>query len=162
MALFIIFTLISIPLIEIAVFARLGSEIGVGLTISITLFTAFAGAVTLRIQGLSTLSRVHKTLSEGAMPVRAVFDGACQLIAGILLVIPGFVTDFLGLLLFLPLIRGLLLRAIIRQTNIALFASNAGPDDQRARWSYDIDGEHREVKSPSGSQIDRVGPTDSS
>ena len=162
MGLFIIFALISVPMIEIAVFARLGSEIGVGLTIGITVFTAFAGAATLRIQGLSTLGRVHESLNRGAMPVRAVFDGACQLMAGVLLVIQGFVTDFFGLFLFLPLIRGLLLRAIVRQINIPSFASNSRPDEQRARWSYDIDGEHKEVKSPSGPKIDHMGPTDSS
>lgn len=174
MALLILLALVAIPLVEIAVFIQVGGEIGLGLTIVTTLLTAVIGTFLLRIQGLSTLSRLQDTLNQGEMPVRAAFDGACQLIAGIFLLIPGFVTDFVGLLLFLPPIRTLLLGALIRRANISVVVSGSrsgkgsgtGPGDPRARRDYDVEGEYQEVKPPPDPQprpqINQFKPTDKS
>ncbi|MDP6344489.1 MAG: FxsA family protein [Alphaproteobacteria bacterium] len=99
---------IAVPLIEIAVFIEVGGFIGLGWTLVVVVLTALAGTAMLRWQGLSTLRRAQETMAEGRMPLREVFDGLCLLIAGALLLTPGFVTDLAGGLLFLPTVRTLL------------------------------------------------------
>ena len=105
MALLIILALIGLPLVEIVVFIEVGGAVGLGITLVLTVLTAFAGAFLMRTQGLSTLFRVREALNRGEIPFYAAFDGACQLIAGVLLLLPGFLTDSLGLLLFAPAFR---------------------------------------------------------
>ncbi|WP_159586950.1 FxsA family protein [Chelativorans xinjiangense] len=99
------FLLLSIPLLEIAVFVVIGGQIGVLPTLALVLATAVAGSILLRIQGFGVLSRVQKTLNEGRVPGRELVHGVMILIAGILLLTPGFVTDTLGFLLFIPAVR---------------------------------------------------------
>tara|TARA_B110000438_G_scaffold218355_1_gene211201 strand:- start:4412 stop:4900 length:489 start_codon:yes stop_codon:yes gene_type:complete len=156
MALFILLALVGIPLIEIAVFIQVGSEIGLGMTLATTVLTAIAGTVLLRVQGLSTLTHLQKTLERGEMPVRAAFDGVCQLIAGLLLLTPGFVTDFIGLLLFLPLLRRGLLQLIVRRANISVVVCGGTTDKTAARRAYDVDGEYQEVKPAPGPEIEHI------
>ncbi|WP_163270678.1 FxsA family protein [Chelativorans alearense] len=99
------FLLLSIPLLEIAVFVVIGGQIGVLPTLALILATAVAGSILLRIQGFGVLSRVQKTLNEGRVPGRELVHGVMILVAGILLLTPGFVTDTLGFLLFIPAVR---------------------------------------------------------
>ena len=96
---------IAVPIAEIAVFIEVGGRIGLGPTLFIVVATAFAGAGLLRHQGLATLHRARHELAEGRLPLAEVFDGLCLLIAGALLLTPGFITDGAGLLLFLPGLR---------------------------------------------------------
>lgn len=108
MALVVLFALIITPILEIAVFMKVGTAIGVWSTLALVLFTAVLGTWLLRQQGLAALWRMREGLSRGEAPVDAVFDGAFLLFAGALLLTPGFVTDGVGLLLFMPLVRRLL------------------------------------------------------
>ena len=99
------FLLLAIPLLEIAVFVVVGGQIGVLATLGLVLLTAVAGSILLRIQGFGLLARVQNTLNEGRVPGRDLVHGVMIMIAGILLLTPGFVTDTLGFLLFVPAIR---------------------------------------------------------
>jgi len=97
--------LIILPLLEIAGFIVVGQQVGVLATIGLIIFTTILGAVLLRVQGFGLLARVRQTVEAGGVPGREVVHGFMILVAGILLVAPGFVTDTLGLLLFIPAIR---------------------------------------------------------
>ena len=108
MALIVLFLFIAIPLIEIGVFIEVGGWLGLWPTLAVIVATAMLGTVLLRWQGLSILARAQAALERGELPVAEVFDGACLLLAGALLLTPGFVTDGLGGLLFLPWFRALL------------------------------------------------------
>jgi UPF0716 protein FxsA len=110
----ILLAFIAIPLIEIAVFIEVGGFIGLWWTLAIVVGTAFAGTYMLRRQGLATLRRAQDNMAEGRMPLREVFDGLCLLIAGALLLTPGFVTDLAGALLLMPPVRLLLGQLVAR------------------------------------------------
>ncbi len=112
MGLLILITIIAVPIIEIAVFIEAGEALGLLETIGFVFLTAVAGSALLRHQGLTTLARVRESMNNGKVPVAELFDGLCQLVAGALLLTPGFVTDGIGLLLFVPPFR-LVLRGLM-------------------------------------------------
>jgi UPF0716 protein FxsA len=115
MVVYILLALIFIPLVEIAVFIEVGDAIGLWSTLVVVVLTAMAGTALLRQQGLRTLRRAQESVARHEPPVREVFDGLCLLIAGVLLLTPGFVTDALGSLLFIPVFRTVLGRFLWRQ-----------------------------------------------
>ncbi len=133
MGLIILLAMIGVPILEIAVFIKVGGQIGLWPTIVIVIATAVIGTALLRRQGLATLIRAQESLQKGDFPVREVFDGFCLLVAGALLLTPGFVTDAAGLLLFSPPIRAILARAAWRymvkhgRIDINSSASGFGP-----------------------------------
>ncbi|MDA1099568.1 MAG: FxsA family protein [Proteobacteria bacterium] len=114
MGFIILLAFIAIPLIEIAVFIEVGGFLGLWWTLAIVVGTALAGTAMLRRQGLSTLRRAQLQMAEGRMPLREVFDGLCLLVAGALLLTPGFVTDLAGALLFIAPVRLILGRLVAR------------------------------------------------
>tara|TARA_R110002110_G_scaffold109418_11_gene272946 strand:- start:4603 stop:5112 length:510 start_codon:yes stop_codon:yes gene_type:complete len=105
MALLILLAFILVPIAEIAVFIQAGELIGLWPTIATVILTAIIGTAMLRQQGIATLMRLRATVDRGEMPLREVFDGACLLVAGILLLTPGFLTDAVGFLLLIPPVR---------------------------------------------------------
>ena len=106
--------MIGVPIIEIAVFIEVGGRLGLWPTLATIILTAMAGTALLRQQGLATLQRVHESLEANRFPMAEVFDGLCLLVAGALLLTPGFVTDAAGLLLFVPAVRVALRQAFGR------------------------------------------------
>lgn len=112
MALILLAVFIGLPLVEIVVFIEVGGALGVWPTIAATVATALAGSLLLRAQGLATLMRARTQMDKGQLPAREMFEGICLVLAGALLLVPGFVTDALGLLLFMPPFRELLRRFI--------------------------------------------------
>ncbi len=101
----ILLFLIGLPLLEIAVFVEVGARIGAAATVALVLLMAIGGILVIRHQGLTTLQRAQASLEKGVPPVAEVFDGLCVIFAGSLLLFPGFVTDAIGLLLFIPIVR---------------------------------------------------------
>lgn len=108
MAFVILLAMIALPIAEIAVFIQAGDNFGLWPTLGAVILTAIAGTALLRQQGFDTLRRIQQTTDRGEMPVRELFDGFCLLIAGALLLTPGFITDTIGFLLFLPPFRRVL------------------------------------------------------
>lgn len=108
MGFIILLVMIAVPIGEIAVFIQAGELIGLWPTLGAVVVTAIAGTALLRHQGFDTLRRIQQQADRGEMPVRELFDGFCLLIAGALLLTPGFITDGVGFLLFLPPFRRLL------------------------------------------------------
>ena len=105
------FGLISLMLVigliwlEIVVFGLVGHEIGVGLTIIGVFVTAAIGIRLFRISGRSTLQRLTATIAQGRTPLLEVADGTAIMLAAALLLIPGYATDALGFVLFIPVLR---------------------------------------------------------
>lgn len=108
MAFIILLIMIAVPIGEIAVFIQAGEQFGLWPTLAAVILTAIAGTALLRRQGFDTLRRIQQSADRGEMPVRELFDGFCLLIAGALLLTPGFITDGVGFALFLPPFRRLL------------------------------------------------------
>ena len=145
MPLLILLAFIALPLLEIGVFIRVGSEIGLVPTLATTLLTAVIGTLLMRAQGIATLKKVRDSLDHGDMPVRAVFDGACKLVAGALLLAPGFITDGIGLLLFVPLIRSVFLALLISRASISMAVPRNGHNGPAPRRGYDVDGDYQDI-----------------
>ena len=99
--------LLALPFLEIAGFVIVGREIGVLYTLALIIASGILGAILLRIQGFGVMARIRRELDAGGDPGREVAHGAMILLAGVLLLIPGFITDIIGLLLFLPPVRDL-------------------------------------------------------
>ncbi len=137
--LFLLFLLI--PLVEIYFLIQVGRVIGAGWTVFFVVFTAVLGAALLRAQGLSTLARVQHSLEQGRLPAVALLEGLMLLVAGALLLTPGFVTDAVGFLLLVPPLRREAARWLIRR---GLFAAGFPPErtaDQPERGPRTIEGE---------------------
>ena len=101
---------ILVPLAELAAIIVVGKTIGVLATLLLLLVFSLAGAWLAKREGLVAWRRFQLALAEGRTPTREVADGAMVLLAGGLLLIPGFLTDILGLLLLIPVSRALLRR----------------------------------------------------
>ncbi len=106
--------LIAWPAIEILAFIEIGQAIGWLLAVGVLLGTSVLGAQLLRIQGRAAIERVSLAVTEHRPPAGAAIDGLLGFLGGVLLVIPGFVTDALGVLLLLPPIRTLTRRWLSR------------------------------------------------
>lgn len=96
---------LGLPTVEIITFIKVGSFLGLWPTIGIIILTAIIGLAQLRSQGKETLYRAKFSLQENRFPIDEMFDGFCLLIAGILLLTPGFITDVIGFLFIAPYIR---------------------------------------------------------
>lgn len=98
--LFLLFTLI--PILELYTLVQVGGVIGALPTILVVIFTGAAGAWLARMEGFNTMLRVRESLHQGKMPTDELVEGLMILVAGIVLLTPGFITDFMGLVLLFP------------------------------------------------------------
>ena len=114
MGILVLIAFIGVPLIEIGVFIQVGGFIGLWPTLGLIVLTAVLGTWQLRAQGLATLNRARQQIDQGVLPAHELFDGLCLLVAGALLLTPGFVTDAAGFLLFLPPVRAALRQFLAR------------------------------------------------
>ena len=104
--------IISIPIIEIFLFIKIGSQIGAFNTISLVFITAIVGVLYARYEGLNTLKSGMSQLVKNEMPIYEIVSGAALAFAALLLIIPGFATDMLGLLIIFPPTRKIFLNKI--------------------------------------------------
>ena len=109
--LFLLFLII--PLIEIVILIQIGKVIGAGYTVVLIIATAALGAALLRWQGLSTLARVRLSMNQGRLPATELIEGLLLVIAGALLLTPGFCTDVFGFLALLPGLRKFLAETLL-------------------------------------------------
>ena len=104
--------IISIPLIEIFLFIKIGSQIGAFNTVSLILITAFIGVIYARYEGFNTLKSGMSQIIKNKIPIYEIISGAALAFAAFLLILPGFATDILGLLIIFPPSRKLLLKKV--------------------------------------------------
>jgi UPF0716 protein FxsA len=106
---------ILLPLVEIYLMIKIGSVIGAFNTISITILTAIVGVYFAKLQGLSTLRSLAKNIRINKSSIGEIINGFCLIVAAILLILPGFLTDFLGFLLLVPFSRNIILENFFTQ-----------------------------------------------
>ena len=104
--------IISIPVIEIYLFIKIGSQIGALTTISLIFFTAFVGVLYARYEGFNTLKSGMSQMIKNELPIYEIVSGAALAFAAFLLILPGFATDTLGLLIIFPPTRKFLLKNV--------------------------------------------------
>ena len=103
----VLLTIILVPIIEIYLFIKIGSQIGAFNTISLIFITAIIGVIYARYEGLNTLRSAFTQLIKNELPAYEIISGAAIAFASLLLIVPGFATDLIGFLLILPLTRKL-------------------------------------------------------
>jgi UPF0716 protein FxsA len=129
----LVIALLIWPLIEIALFVTLGGWLGLWLTLAIVIGTAVAGVMLMRWRGLRAIADLRGQMRAMGNPLALVADQAVFMLAGVLLVLPGFFTDFLGLLLLIPPVRMALVAVMARRVQVR----RTGPQV--------IDGEYAEI-----------------
>lgn len=123
---------VVVPAVEIVVLIKVGGLIGALPTVLLLLVMGLVGGLVWRFQGLYTWFRVREALARGQMPTIEMLEGGALLVAGTLFVIPGFVSDIVGVLLLMPFIRRPLLRWLLRRLGLTRRpgppAGGAGPN----------------------------------
>lgn len=114
---------ILIPILELAVLLKLHDVAGLVNTLAIVIITGFVGAFLARAQGIMVLAQIQRDLAEGKMPAPRLMDGVMILIAGVLLITPGLITDTVGFLLLIPAVRTII-RAWLRRKLEEKFRDN--------------------------------------
>ena len=131
----VLILILSIPLIEIYLFIKIGSQIGAFNTISLILLTALLGVWYARYEGFNTLKSGISQIMKNEVPLYEIVSGAALAIAALMLILPGFATDLIGLLLIFPLSRKLIL---------GKFANKYSKKNKNDNNQY-IDGESEEL-----------------
>jgi len=140
-ALFLIFLIV--PFIEIWLLIKVGGLVGAGWTIMLVVATAVIGAALVRAQGLSTLSRIQQEMAVGRVPATEMVQGMFLVLAGALLITPGFFTDAIGFSLLIPAVRGWLAQHLFLRAG-AGFVFQAGANPARPANSQDaLDAEFK-------------------
>src|SRR5262245_8614267 len=140
---------IVVPMLELLLLINIGQSIGTLPTVALVVGTALTGAVIISRQSLTVVSRTLEALSDRRAPVEPVLDGLFLLVAGVLLLTPGLITDVLALVLLVPPLRRLIARAAmrwaLRRTRVHIETYKAGADPEGWRPSTDngaiIEGE---------------------
>ena len=158
--------MIVVPLIELWIIIEVGTLLGAGPTIVLLLACSFFGAWLVKHQGRAAWTRFTTAMSSGKVPAKETADGALVILAGALLLTPGFLTDFVGLLLLTPFvrrfIRGTALAGLIKRSGwigVTYTGANAANSVWKRRsptgsgsQPYDVDGSAVDVDNP---QLDR-------
>ena len=160
MPLFLLF--VAIPIIEIALFIEVGGWLGLWPTLAIVILTAFLGTLMLRRQGLQALANLQGRMAAGENPGQLLADGALILVAGVLLLTPGFFTDAVGFLLLVPGVRSRVIVALARQVRVKTAQAHHADTNWQRPGEQTVDGEWSEndtnpsPRSPGGSDQDRL------
>lgn len=154
----ILAALVIVPIVEIALFIQLGGLIGLWTTIGLVIVTAVLGAILLRMQGFAAMERLQRSLAEGGDPAGPLAHGVLILVAGLLMLTPGFFTDAVGFTLLIPPARAALIAWIgpklaARVVRAAPQSAQRRPADDRARGAPIEDVDYvdvTEAKPPPG------------
>jgi UPF0716 protein FxsA len=157
LGLILLAALIAVPLLEIALFIKVGGWIGVGPTLALIVLSAVIGAWMIRWQGISVMLRAQRELAEGTLPVLGAFEGLCLAIAGVLLLTPGFFTDVVGALLLVPAVRRMLYRYLRHRIETHVVDLSSPPRDHGAPGPL-IDAEYERVEDWKQAQADIPPP----
>ena len=113
----VILLILLVPIIEIYLFIKIGSQIGAFNTISLIFITAIIGIYYAKYEGLNTLKSAIKQTVQNEIPIYEIVSGAALAFAAILMIIPGFLTDLIGLIIIFPWTRKLFLKKISKKNN---------------------------------------------
>ena len=132
----VLILILSIPLIEIYLFIKIGSQIGALNTIALILITAIVGVAYARYEGFNTLKSGMLQLMRNEVPIYEIISGATLTFAALLLILPGFASDLLGILLVFPLTRKLIIQS---------FSKNFKTNKDVNKGKDFIEGEYKDM-----------------
>lgn len=148
MARFFALGFLLLPLVEIALFILVGRTIGLFPTLALVILAAIAGAMLLRQQGLGVVERLRSNMNAGTIPGRTMFDTMLIGLAGLLLILPGFLSDAIALVLLVPAVRDRIFSALAGRVRVVETTTSyrryADPDDADAVPPQIIDGTSQE------------------
>lgn len=148
---------ILVPLIELYFIIVVGDAFGAFWTVLLVVLTAIIGLSLMRIQGMSTLIRAQRNMAQGQTPAVEMLEGIVLAIAGVLLIVPGFITDTIGFLCLIPAIRRAAIHYFLRR--IATHSSTRpGFNAQSVNWSAKQDYQ-QQPKSSEAKHPKKVGHT---
>lgn len=129
--------LLIVPAIEIAVFIKVGQYIGAWKVVALIFLSAILGGALLRHQSIGVIRRIDRDIKKGQTPDAGLFDGFLIVVGAILMIIPGFVSDIVGLLLMIPFVRTLLRRYLASRIKVSSFGNYRG-GFRRRRGADDV------------------------
>ena len=138
----VLLLIIGIPLIEIYLFIKIGSQIGAFNTVLLILTTAVVGVAYARYEGFNTLKSGIRQLVKNEMPVYELVSGATLAFAAFLLILPGFATDMIGILLIIPLTRKIILKKFVKKKT-----------DKSEKNNNYIDGDYEDISDDNDKKI---------
>ena len=131
----VLLSIILVPIVEIYLFIKIGSQIGALNTILLILLTAFVGIFYARYEGLNTLRSGFSQLVKNEIPAYELISGAVLAFAAFLLILPGFATDILGFLFIFPLSRKIILERFLKKFK-----------KEKQQTKEFIDGEYEDIE----------------
>jgi len=134
-----------VPVAEIAVFVQVGSRIGAGMTVLLVLVSAVVGVGLVRRQGLATATRVQAMVARGESPALGMLEGLALLAAGVLLIIPGFLTDIAAFVLLIPPLRRGIIRLYLRHLRVETGVVHPPGTDTDKSGRTPLEGKSRRV-----------------
>ena len=140
----VLLSIIFVPIIEIYLFIKIGSQIGALNTILLILLTAFIGIFYARYEGLNTLRSGFSQLVKNKIPAYELISGAVLTFAAFLLILPGFATDILGFLFIFPLSRKIILEKFLKKFK---------KEEEAKQTNKFIDGEYEDIKEDDDRKI---------
>ena len=138
----VLILIIGIPLVEIYLFIKIGSQIGAFNTVLLILVTAVVGVGYARYEGYNTLKTGMSQLLKNELPVYELISGATLAFAALLLIIPGFATDLIGILLIVPFTRKFILKKFIKKH-----------DKTKKKNTNYIDGDYEDISEDNDKKI---------
>ena len=138
----VLLAVISIPIVEIYLFIKIGSQIGAFTTIFLVFFTAIVGVYYARYEGINTLRSGMMQIIKNQIPAHELISGAAIAFAAVLLIIPGFATDLIGFLLIIPITRKLILGRL-----------NKKFENKETKKSNFIEGEFEDIEDDNDRKI---------
>ena len=138
----VLLAVILIPVVEIYLFIKIGSQIGAFTTIFLVFFTAIVGVYYARYEGINTLRSGMMQIIKNQIPAHELISGAAIAFAAVLLIIPGFATDLIGFLLIIPITRKLILGRL-----------NKKFENKETKKSNFIEGEFEDIEDDNDRKI---------
>ncbi|NKF49163.1 FxsA family protein [Shewanella sp. WXL01] len=169
---FFILLFVVIPVVELNVLIQVGEVLGSWTTVGLVFFTAIVGVSLVRSQGISTLMTAQQKMAQGEAPGQEIAEAMMLAMAGVLLLIPGFVTDFVGLLLLTPITRAPIASFVFKRMKLKVMSNSQfrggfgpqgpfqqGPFEQGNPFdqgnTFDGDFERKQDPSPRSHQLEQ-------
>ncbi len=132
---FLFLLFVVVPIVEIALLIQVSEVIGGFATIALIVATALLGAKLVKQQGMDAMAQAQSQLQQGQLPASALFSGVCILVAGVLLVTPGVMTDIFGFMLLVPALRNKAAAALAKSPHIHMRANGFSQTSQSQSYS---------------------------
>ncbi|WP_257294610.1 FxsA family protein [Endozoicomonas sp. YOMI1] len=158
---FLFLLFILLPILEMVVLIKVGSIIGAWNAVALVILSVFTGIEVIRRQGFKTTLRARQKMAAGELPALEMLENLAIALGGLLLLIPGFITDFLGIFLLIPPVRRLLIRRWLKVSGVKVQQTNIFEAEYRREpsWHHDqthlnhtIDGDYTRENDDDGSE----------